>query len=243
MSDNYWTLAEEDAEPLKLPPRRSVRQDDTHRLIPSRHVAGDESVLTRLSRNPDELKGLFELEGATNQRLHGEAGDLEEITVHELLFGVPYAPIVNAAFTHPHPAGSRFNGPNRGAWYAAFELDTAQAEVAYHKRAELAEIAWAEEEVFRFVEFLADLRAEVHDLRGTKEFAKCLSPVTYKDSQELAEALLKAGAVALVYPSVRKSGGTCVVYLRPALVSNVRKAQTLSLTVRPQSKDELLSWR
>lgn len=43
--------------------------------------------------------------------------------------GVPYYRIVNAAFTHAHPLGSRFNDPDRGAWYAAFELETAQAEI------------------------------------------------------------------------------------------------------------------
>jgi hypothetical protein len=58
---------------------------------------------------------------------------LPGISVHELLFGVAYAHIVNAAFTHAHPAGSRFNRPERGAWYAASELETAQAEIALHK--------------------------------------------------------------------------------------------------------------
>ncbi len=38
--------------------------------------------------------------------------------------------ISNGAFSHPHPLGSRFNGPDRGAWYAAFDLSTSQAEVA-----------------------------------------------------------------------------------------------------------------
>ncbi|MBI2150753.1 MAG: RES family NAD+ phosphorylase [Acidobacteria bacterium] len=73
----------------------------------------------------------MELEGATDDRLIGESNLLPGISIHELLFGVSYAGIVNAAFTHAHPAGSRFNAPERGAWYAAFELETAEAEVAY----------------------------------------------------------------------------------------------------------------
>jgi hypothetical protein len=44
-------------------------------------------------------------------------------------------------FVSAHPQGSRFNGPDRGAWYAGFE-----AEVAYHKSIELAEIGWFDEE-------------------------------------------------------------------------------------------------
>src|SRR5205823_13414438 len=76
----------------------AIRQDDTHRLIPSRH--SDESVLQRLADRPGQLDDLFELEGATNDRLLGEANLLPGISVHELLYGIPYAHIVNAAFCH-----------------------------------------------------------------------------------------------------------------------------------------------
>jgi hypothetical protein len=50
------------------------------------------------------------------------------------VFGVPNYRIVNAAFVHAHPLGSRFNGPDRGAWYAGFEVETSQAEVACARR-------------------------------------------------------------------------------------------------------------
>ena len=45
-------------------------------------------------------------------------------------------------------------------------------------------------------------------------------------SQQLAEDLLTAGSLGVVYPSVRHDGGTCVACFRPALVMNVRKART-----------------
>ena len=109
----------------------TIRQDATHRLIPARH--DDQSVLQRLTETDEELQKLFELDGATNDRLLGEANLLSGISVHELLFGIPYAHIVNAAFCHPHPFGSRFNGSDRGAWYAATELATARAEVTDRK--------------------------------------------------------------------------------------------------------------
>ena len=67
--------------------------------------------------------------------------------IHELVFGVPYYRVVNASFAHPHPLGGRFNSPERGAWYAAFELKTAQAEVAFHKTTHLAEIGRFEDDV------------------------------------------------------------------------------------------------
>jgi RES domain-containing protein len=205
-----------------LTPKTSyVRQDDTHRLIPSRY--GDESVLARLADNEEQLQELFELDGTTNDRLLGEANLLPGISVHELLFGVAYAHIVNAAFTHAHPLGSRFNGPERGAWYAAFELQTAQAEVAFHKAQELLEINWTEPDTFTFDDYLADFRAEFHDIRGTAVHADCLSPTSYSKSQALARELLAAGSAGIVYPSVRRSGGTCIACFRPALVINVRK--------------------
>jgi hypothetical protein len=204
-----------------IPKTSYVRRDDTHRLIPSRY--GDESVLARLADNDEQLQEIFELDAATNDRLLGEANLLPGISVHELLFGVAYAHIVNAAFTHAHPSGSRFNGPERGAWYAAFELQSAQAEVAFHKAQELLEINWTEPETFTFDDYLADFRAEFHDIRGDAGFADCLSPTAYTKSQQLARELLASGSAGIVYPSVRHSGGTCISCFRPALVTNVRK--------------------
>jgi RES domain-containing protein len=205
-----------------------ARQDNTHRLIPSRH--SDESVLGRLADDDDQLQELFELDGATDDRLLGEANLLPGISVHELLFGVAYAHIVNAAFTHAHPAGSRFNGPERGAWYAAFELETAQAEIAFHKLQELREINWQEPETFTFHDYLADFRSDFHDIRGDAAYAECLDPNSYISSQGLARELLASGSAGIVYPSVRRPDGTCLVCFRPALVTNVRQDRTVTLT-------------
>ena len=204
-----------------LPNVSRLLQDDTHRLIPSAY--DEETVLNRLTTDSDELNALFELEGATNERLLGEAGLLPGITVRELVFGVSCSHIVNAAFTHANPFGNRFNGPERGAWYAAFSLETAGIEVAFHKSEELREINWQEKETFLYADFLADFRAEFHDIRDNPRFAKCLDPNSYATSQELARELLDKGSAGVVYPSVRHSGGTCVACFRPALVNNVRK--------------------
>jgi hypothetical protein len=197
-------------------------------LVPSRH--GHESELARLADKPGELEDLFELEGATNDRLLGEANLLPGISVHELLYGIPYAHIVNAAFCHAHPDGSRFNGPDRGAWYAGFDLKTTKAEVIHHKRQELDEIEWTEAETFTFDDYLADFRAEFHDIRGgDKAYERLLDPESYGASQRFAAALLASGASGIVFPSVRRPGGTCLVCFRPALVTNVRQGKTISL--------------
>jgi hypothetical protein len=116
-----------------LPDVTLVRRFDTHRLVPSRHRPGDESVLALIADDAAHLADIFDLDHATNDRLLAEHDLLPGIGVHELLFGVPNYRVVNAAFTHAHPLGSRFNGPDRGAWYAAIDVETSLAEVAFHK--------------------------------------------------------------------------------------------------------------
>ena len=212
-----------------LPRLSDVFRDDTHRLIPFRYSDDDQSVLTRLTDDPNELNALFELEGATNDRLLGEAGLLPGITVRELIFGLSYSHIVNAAFTHASPFGNRFNGPERGAWYAAYSLETSELEVAYHKMKELEEISWQEKETFAYVDFLSDFRGRFHDIREDPSYGNCLDPSRYGTSQRLARELLEAGSAGVVYPSVRHKGGTCIVCFRPALVNNVRKGPSISI--------------
>jgi hypothetical protein len=215
-----------------LPSLSDVSRDDTHRLIPSRYSEGEESVLARLTDDLDDLNALFELEGATNDRLLGEAGLLPGISVRELVFGLSYSHIVNAAFTHTRPLGNRFNGPERGAWYAGFSRQTSEIEVAYHKAKEMREIRWQQEEIFTYIDFLADFRGKFHDIRDNRHFENCLDPVSYAASQQLARELLEAGSGGVLYPSVRHKAGTCISCFRPALVNNVRKGPRVSITFK-----------
>ncbi len=209
---------------MSLPPISLVRQYDTRRLIPAKYSESGDSVLGRVANSDKDLQAIFDLDSATNDRLLAENGLLPGIGIHELVFAVPYYGIVNAAFCYAHPLGSRFNGPDRGAWYAAFELETAQAEVAFHKWIELVEVNWLEEEV-TYDHYLADFSAEFHDIRGD-DFRACLDAKSYVASQELAQQLLDLGSLGLVYPSVRRPEGTCLACFRPALVTNVRKGTT-----------------
>lgn len=141
--------------------------------------------------------------------------------------GFPITASSNGAFTHANPLGSRFSGPDRGAWYAAFEVETAQAEIAFHKTLQLAEIGKVEDDV-TVDDYLADFSAELHDIRDG-DFAEILNPESYVESQVLAERLLETGSLGIVYPSVRRDGGTCLSCFRPALVMNVRKGPTYRL--------------
>jgi RES domain-containing protein len=221
---------------MDLPGVTLVRRRDTHRLVPSRH--GD-SVLAEVAA-PGDLDAIFALDAATNDRLHAHAQRLPGIGLDELVFGVPHAQVVNAAFCHAHPLGARFNGPDRGAWYAAFDLDTSKAEVAFHKAVQLAEVRRFDDSV-TYDDYLADFSASFHDLRRPVrrsaqrhggDFRACLDPASYVASQQLAETLLETGSLGIVYPSVRHAGGTCLACFRPALVGNVRRGKTWRFTWR-----------
>lgn len=215
---------------MALPPIALVRQFDTHRLIPSRHLPRDESVLAAIADDDDHLRAIVELDAATNDRLLAEHRMLPGIGPEELVFAVPHAAVINAAFSHANPLGSRFSGPDRGAWYAGFDLATSQAEVAFHKSVQLAEVDRFEDSV-TYDDYLADFSAEFHDLRRARSaFRACLDPGSYTESQALAERLIEGGSLGVVYRSVRHAGGTCVGCFRPALVMNVRRGDTYRFT-------------
>lgn len=220
----HVAMGDEDSE-QSLPSVSRVRCDDTHRLIPSKYSIGEESVLTRIAGDKTLLAAAFDYDNATNDRLLAENQLLPGIGAHELVFGIPYASIINAAFTHANPLGSRFNGPDRGAWYAALDIRTAQAEVSFHKAVQLAEIGRFRDEV-TYDEYLAGFNAEFHDLRRNKSFEACLDPDSYIESQLLADRLLLSSSLGIVYPSVRRPHGECLACFRPALVTNVRKKTT-----------------
>ena len=214
---------------LAAPPQSALRQFDTCRLIPSRFADAQDSVLAPLADNSDMLADLFDLDNATNERLRGEYGSLPGIGVDELVFGVPNFRIINAAFTYARPEGNRFSDDERGAWYCAFEPETALAEIIFHKTVEYQEIDRFDDSVC-YQTMLADFTATFHDLRGARGNARVLAPDSYIASQELAAELLEAGSMGVIFPSVRHTNGTNLACFRPALVGNVRKGRAYRLT-------------
>lgn len=229
-----------------IPPVTRVRFTKTHRLIPSKESV-EGSVLGAVSDDAQMLAELAELDGATNERLLAEQGLAPGIGVHELVFGVRYASVVNASFTHRSPWGGRFNDATRGAWYAALQRETSIREVAFHKARQLADAGWSKEEVSEYDDYLADFNTEFHDLRpvrassGTQtpnspKFKKYLKsgpvPKCYADSQRLARELLARQSNGVVYPSVRHPGGTCLACFRPILVYNPRCGGRLEMRLQ-----------
>ena len=206
---------------MSLPETILLRQDDTHRLIPKIYSDEPYGPLRAIAEDAEHFAAIAELDRATDKQVSAENNLLPGISMAELVFGVPQARIINAAFTHANPLGGRFNGPDRGAWYAGFEIETSQAEIAFHRTVHLAEVGVFEDEV-SYVDYLADFRGQFHELRKDARFTACLSPDSYVASQGLADQLLNAESLGVIYPSVRYPKGTCLACFRPAVVAHVR---------------------
>lgn len=201
------------------PDETRVRWSATCRLVPSRYPSV--GVLDRVAA-PGDLDAVLELEAWTNDRLSGELGILSAIPRDEWVTGEPMASVVMAAFCHPRAGGARFSSPQRGAWYASRDVETALAESVFHRTRELAEVGHFETRLQMRL-YHADFAATFHDLRGRRG-AGLRAPDSYEASQRFAQGLLDAGANGVVYDSVRHAGGTCLACFRPRLVKRVRVA-------------------
>lgn len=203
-------------------PLSEIAEQATTRLIPS--AVHKPPVLESLTDSAAEQQILAEIEGLTNRRLRAESAGLEYLDARELAYGYWGATHVNAAFAYTRQGGNRFNGEERGAWYAAFEDLTAIEEVGYHKTRELAAVGVFEDETV-YQALLAGFIGEFHDLRGLDPVPACLGPdpaAAYPEGQKLADDLRSEASPGLVYPSVRRAGGTCIVAFQPHVVQNVR---------------------
>jgi hypothetical protein len=214
---------------MNAPPVSPIRQIDTHRLIPSRYSHEAESALSDIAETSQHLQDLFDLVGATDEKQLAENDQLPGISSHELVFGVKHHRITNGVFTHAHPQGSRFNGPDRGAWYAGFALETAQEEVIFHKTREYAEVNWFDD-CISYDDYLADFSGEFHDIRNSAKFRGLLNPNSYVASQRLSEQLPSSESLGVIYPSVRHAGGTCLACFLAPVVGNVRRQHRYSFT-------------
>jgi RES domain-containing protein len=210
---------------MPLPPTVDLAQRDTVRLISTGRLK--DPVLLPLAANHGALEDLAALESVTNGRLIAQETGLPQLDPRELVFGRAGYTFINAAFTHTRPGGNRFNDDNRGAWYCAFDPDTALGEVAYHLTREL-EAVGRFENITDYAELIADFSGPFHDLRA---FDVGVEPALHKDpaiaypsGQSLARQLrVDSSSNGIIYPSIRHAGGTCLVSFRPDLVQNLRQ--------------------
>jgi RES domain-containing protein len=200
-----------------------------HRLISSKYSRSG-TVLEDVTNSEDDLATATALDAATNERVLGETRGLAGISPFELVYGFPNAHIIRAAFLHPNKAGgSRFNDTTRGAWYAAEEVETCIAEVAWHRARRLSDIIDPDEpgqlpssDSATYDDWQADFSADFHILEPASNYPECLQaepvPECYQAPQALAQYLLSQRSNGIVYPSVRREGQRCLACFRPALV-------------------------
>lgn len=204
------------------PPLTAIEKSDTVRLIPTAYYKPP--VMRPLVDEDEELAILAEIEGLTNRRLKAEREGLPSLDARELTFSLWGATHINAAFAYTRAEGNRFNDGARGAWYCAFEDLTAIAEVGFHRTRELSRIGVFEDEAV-YQALLAGFIGDFHDLRDVENTGDILvddPDAAYPAGQAFAGELRGAGARGLIYPSVRRDDGTCLVAFHPHLVQNLR---------------------
>lgn len=179
------------------------------------------------------LDDLAEIEGATSGRLAAQSIGSARLERGELVAGIPHAHFINAAFAYWRPRDlNRFNGPDRGAWYAAFAVETCLAEVIFHMTRELARVG-EYRAVVDYAEMFAAFAGHFIDLRKVKPPPPCLEPDPaqgYPAGNLLAQACIAVGHNGIVYPSVRWPQGDCLVALLPQAVQSVTQGDVLRLT-------------
>ena len=220
-------------------PVRRLAAERTVRLVASARLR--EPVLARLV-GEEHRDALATIEGATSGRLLAEARGADAIASREFVFGMPQASFVNAAFAYWRPrALNRFNGPGRGAWYAALAAETCIAEVAFHMTRELEAVADFDATV-DYAELHASFAGEFVDLRAARPRPACLDrdpAIGYPAGNALAEDVRARGLNGIVWPSVRHAGGTCFAALFPHAVQSVAQGRVLRLAWRGQREPKV----
>jgi RES domain-containing protein len=179
----------------------------------------------------EDLADLSEIEGATSARLIAQDRGIEGISARELIFGIPHAAFINAAFAYSKPRElNRFNGPGRGAWYAALDVETCLKEVVFHMTDSWGRTGKYEAAV-EYMELSASMAGAFVDLRRRPDHPS-LHPdpsVGYPKGNALADAVRAAGHNGIIYPSIRHSGGTCFAALWPHAVQSVAQGDMYSV--------------
>lgn len=227
-------------------PVRDIVEPATIRLVTAGYL--DKPAMALLADNPSELAILEEVEGLTAGLTPFSPAMPAGIQPGELLteadgYGWAY---VNAAFCRTRPTGNRFNGPERGAWYASYgnnATDTVKAEVAWHLTRELRATG-IYENITTCRELLAGFMSRFQDLgerTGDAVFSEDPA-VAYPAGQALARDMLERGGNGVLYPSARYEGGRCLAALRPNLVQNVREGETWVFRWAGSAEVEILRW-
>lgn len=216
-----------------------ISRDRTIRLVSTARLR--DPVLLKLVPG-DELDALAEIEGATSGRLRAQETGAEKLDRRELVFGIPHARLINAAFSYWMPRVlNRFNGPGRGAWYAAVAVETCLAEVTFHLERELSNVGDFNAAV-DYAEMFASFVGDFVDVRGVSpkpDFLDGNPAIGYPSGNQFADGVRLAGHYGIVYPSLRHPGGTCLVALTPHAVQSVAQGRVIRLAWTGKSGPEI----
>ena len=199
------------------------------------------AVLQPLVDSADELALLSQIEGATSARLTAEDRGIAGIAARELVYDVPHARFINASFAYAKPLQpNRFNGGDRGAWYAALDVRTCLAEVGFHLTQMLADANDFHAAV-DYAEMFASMAGDFLDLRQAPRHPALGADkaTSYPIGNGLADRARAEGLNGIIYPSVRHEGGTCIVALRPAAVQSVRQGDVYRLRWQGQPTPDI----
>ncbi|GIK99014.1 MAG: hypothetical protein BroJett029_32230 [Alphaproteobacteria bacterium] len=204
---------------MTAPARAHVREA-THRLIASRFPPV--GVFDDLTADRDELAMAYLLESVTNDRVSILARRLPLLPENEIVQGAG-ATMVMASFLHADEAGGRFTDGRLGAWYAAFDVETAIAETVYHCTRRLRLSAGAFPSNIQMRQLVAGIDCPLIDIRGQQENRPELyDPDDYAASRAFGVGLRwpasGTGENGIVYDSLRRSGGINVCVYRPSLI-------------------------
>lgn len=204
-------------------PATRLSWNPAYRVIPSRFPAV--GLFERVAR-PEDFDALYALEAMTNERIRDEVGEIGLVPAEERLFG-PGSTCIMAAFTHLNPQGSRFSDGSYGVFYCARKRDTAIAETRHHSA--LFMQATGEPPMrLQMRLYTVQARGEAVDLReASKRDPRIVDPDDYRHAQAIGRSLRAAGALGIVYPSVRHPGGECLAALRTRIVKNCLHAAYL----------------
>jgi len=206
-------------------PQSRVFWADSCRLVPSRYppIALFETVA-----DPADLDVVFAIESLGNPCIREQVGELDIVPKDQRVSG-PGTGAIMAAFTHLNVHGSRFTDGTYGVYYAGKDLETAIAEVSYHRARFLSHTSEPAIDIdMRCYRVMVDAR--LINLRGKHAVAELVDPDSYVASQAFARMERAGGGEGIVYDSVRREGGQCVALFTPkAMTPPARQAEHVTL--------------
>jgi RES domain-containing protein len=148
--------------------------------------------------------------------------------------GFHYTTSITYPFEHEPYLRTRYGNGSFGIWYGALALETTIHETAFHMVKAEAGIEDNHGPIIRErAVYLVHCRALLIDLTGKARAFPGLLADDYGLTHQIGERLHQEGHPGLLAPSVRHAGGTTLVALTPAVLSNPRPFCYLTYSCDP----------